>query len=151
MKAITLTQPWATLIAIGAKVIETRGWQTMYRGELAIHAAKGFPDHCVHLTYTDPFRRHLMAAGFDTAADLPLGVIVARARLIEIYPTDDERCEGLLHNHGARPDERAFGDYTRGRFAWWLGDVIRLKDPIPCRGALMLWTVPDEIAAKVRA
>jgi activating signal cointegrator 1 len=43
MKAITLTQPWATLVAIGAKRIETRSWPTNYRGPLAIHAAKGFP------------------------------------------------------------------------------------------------------------
>jgi activating signal cointegrator 1 len=43
MKALTLTQPWATLVAIGAKKIETRSWRTDYRGPLAIHAAKGFP------------------------------------------------------------------------------------------------------------
>src|SRR3954451_22243677 len=42
--ALTLTQPWATLVAIGAKQIETRSWGTSYRGWLAIHAAKGYPD-----------------------------------------------------------------------------------------------------------
>ena len=40
MKALTLYQPWATLIAIGAKKIETRSWGTNYRGPLAIHAGK---------------------------------------------------------------------------------------------------------------
>lgn len=39
MKAITLWQPWASLVAIGAKTIETRSWATKYRGPLAIHAA----------------------------------------------------------------------------------------------------------------
>ena len=43
MKAITLTQPWATLVAIGAKRIETRSWRTFYRGPLAIHAGKTLP------------------------------------------------------------------------------------------------------------
>ncbi|KQO04623.1 hypothetical protein ASF12_13925 [Paenibacillus sp. Leaf72] len=38
MKAITIIQPWATLIAIGAKQYETRGWSTKHRGALAIHA-----------------------------------------------------------------------------------------------------------------
>lgn len=45
MKALTLWQPWASLIAVGAKTIETRSWSTTYRGPLAIHAAattKGF-------------------------------------------------------------------------------------------------------------
>lgn len=40
MKAISLWQPWATLIATGAKQIETRSWATSYRGPIAIHAAK---------------------------------------------------------------------------------------------------------------
>ena len=43
MKALTLTQPWASLVACGAKTIETRSWRTPYRGPVAIHAAKGFP------------------------------------------------------------------------------------------------------------
>lgn len=40
MKALSLWQPWASLVAIGAKTIETRSWSTSYRGPLAIHAAK---------------------------------------------------------------------------------------------------------------
>jgi hypothetical protein len=40
MKALTLIQPWATLVALGEKQIETRSWDTKYRGPLAIHAGK---------------------------------------------------------------------------------------------------------------
>lgn len=43
MKALTLTQPWATLVITGRKRFETRGWRTGYRGQIAIHAAKGMP------------------------------------------------------------------------------------------------------------
>lgn len=45
MPALTLHQPWASLVALGVKTIETRAWSTLYRGPLAIHAAstsKGF-------------------------------------------------------------------------------------------------------------
>lgn len=42
MKAISLWQPWATLISTGDKTWETRSWATTYRGPLAIHAAKKF-------------------------------------------------------------------------------------------------------------
>lgn len=38
MKALTIRQPWASLIAHGVKTIETRSWSTKYRGPLAIHA-----------------------------------------------------------------------------------------------------------------
>ncbi|KXG09931.1 hypothetical protein AT864_01491 [Anoxybacillus sp. P3H1B] len=40
MKAITIKQPWATLIALGEKKFETRSWKTNYRGKIAIHAGK---------------------------------------------------------------------------------------------------------------
>ena len=39
MKALTIWQPWASLIAGGAKQYETRSWATQYRGPIAIHAA----------------------------------------------------------------------------------------------------------------
>lgn len=53
IKALTLYQPWATLIAIGAKKIETRSWDTKYRGPLAIHASKN--EKFMKLSFLDPF------------------------------------------------------------------------------------------------
>lgn len=43
MKALTLHQPWASLVALGVKTVETRGWATSYRGPLAIHAGTHRP------------------------------------------------------------------------------------------------------------
>jgi hypothetical protein len=40
MKAISIKQPWANLIASGAKTIETRTWATTYRGELLIVSSR---------------------------------------------------------------------------------------------------------------
>lgn len=40
MKALSVRQPWASLIASGAKTIELRSWPTRYRGELLICASK---------------------------------------------------------------------------------------------------------------
>ena len=40
MKAITVWQPWASLLVSGRKRYETRSWATTYRGPIAIHAAK---------------------------------------------------------------------------------------------------------------
>lgn len=40
MKAITIKQPWATLILLKEKQFETRSWQTKYGGSIAIHAGK---------------------------------------------------------------------------------------------------------------
>jgi len=41
MKALTISQPYASLIASGEKWVENRSWPTGYRGPLAIHAGKG--------------------------------------------------------------------------------------------------------------
>ena len=40
MKALSIKQPWANMIAQGDKTIETRRWGTEYRGELLIVSAK---------------------------------------------------------------------------------------------------------------
>src|SRR5690242_8554312 len=40
IKAISLWQPWASLMAIEAKRNETRGKPWKYQGDVAIHAAK---------------------------------------------------------------------------------------------------------------
>src|ERR1051325_5993743 len=88
MKALTLTQPWATLIAIGAKRIETRSWSTDYHGQIAIHAAKGLgpvggkrglADQCTMAAFADALRSGGYALGAETYLTdkpLPLGAIV---------------------------------------------------------------------------
>ncbi len=150
MKALTLTQPWASLVAIGAKTIETRSWSTSYRGPLAIHAAKGFPTWAQRACLEEPFRSVLEKAGL-TAWSLPLGKIIAVVRLMDVYSTDDERCEGCINNYGARPHEREFGDFGSGRFAWWFGYREPLVPSIPCRGAQRLWNLPDPLPRTLTA
>ncbi len=38
MRALSIRQPWAWLIANGYKDIENRSWQTKYRGPFLVHA-----------------------------------------------------------------------------------------------------------------
>lgn len=38
MKALTIKEPWATLIIDGYKKYEFRSWKTKYRGKILIHA-----------------------------------------------------------------------------------------------------------------
>jgi hypothetical protein len=131
VKALTLTQPWATLVAIGAKQIETRSWSTRYRGPLAIHAAKGFPRAAHDLCYTEPFITALELAKIGPGV-LPRGLVVATCQLTNVVRVEP----GRLY---ATERERAFGDYTIGRYAWLLDEVEPLPEPMPARGALGLW------------
>jgi hypothetical protein len=149
MKALSLLQPWATLIAIGAKSIETRTWKTPYRGPIAIHASKGFPPWCRQLACSvEPFRSVLPAHGL-TIETLPCGAILATATLARIVPVDFVMSAGgaihFQYDKGKprdvtiSEDELAFGDYSPGRFAWVLIDVRPLAQPISMRGSLGLW------------
>lgn len=141
MKALTLTQPWASLVAIGAKRIETRSFRTSYRGTLAIHAAKGFPRWAKQTCEERLFAQEL---GPDP---LPLGVVLAECRLISCIPTRELQENRVIEvdylagcaDFYMSDSERLFGDYTPGRWAWLLADVKPLAIPIPAKGALGLW------------
>lgn len=126
MKALTLTQPWATLVALGVKTIETRSWPTNYRGALAIHAAKGMDGLARSMAQSTRF--------LPRPTRLPLGAIVAKCQLVDVVPTcGRETCGGI-----SEADE-ALGNYAPGRFAWVLSGVVALEEPVPARGALGLW------------
>ena len=142
LRGLSLTQPWATLVAIGAKRNETRGWSTRYRGRLAIAASKGFPRACRDLCTLDPFRLALSSAGYGSWKDLPRGVVVATARLRDVRRTDDSTIPLAF-------SEEAFGDYGPDRFAFLLDDVQRLHSPVPGRGSLGLCSVSPELRAAI--
>jgi activating signal cointegrator 1 len=159
MKALTLTQPWATLVAIGAKKIETRSWSTGYRGILAIHAAKGFPKEAQEEGYREPFATVLTEAGIIKPSDLPLGQIVAVCRLVDCIPMSSMgavdgsgRSFKRIRQHVAAiygENEVTFGNYAPDRFAWVLEDMIKLPDPIPMKGSLGLWEVDPSVRKEI--
>ena len=157
MKALTLTQPWATLVAIGAKHIETRSWPTSYQGPLAIHAAKGFPADARDFVYAKLTRDCLLNSDLGLIVErgyyegggiapldkqLPRGVVLATCKLIGCSRTEATIClPGVFDDYPEldTPQERAFGNYEPGRWAWILADIKPLATPIPANGSLGLW------------
>lgn len=149
MKALTLAQPWATLVAIGAKKIETRSWPTPHRGLVAIHAAKtisrvGGKLRLSNLCSSPRFSRALSEFGY-LPKSLPLGGIIATAEIVNCVSTN---LSAELPPQDS--DEYAFGDYAANRFMWFLNDVRVLPNPIKCVGAFKLWPVPETIEAEIR-
>jgi len=147
MKAITLRQPWASLIAIGEKRIETRSWPTKYRGPLAVHAAKSITRASDLVCFEEPFRSVLQEHGFlidRTYSDkspgvelrFPVGVVIATCEIINCIPIT-EQVAYEIRKEDSR--EYAFGDYTPGRFAWILSNIKPLPEPIPAIGRQGLW------------
>jgi len=117
-KAITLLQPWASLIIDKRKPVETRSWQTDYRGTIAIHTSiknnKEVKDACLKFGY-DP---KTVIRGAVIGTVMLVTCVKFPSKLVKI---DD------------------YGDFTPGRYGWILADVKQFKEPIPAKGMLGLW------------
>jgi len=161
VKALSLWQPWASLVALSVKTIETRHWETKYRGPLAIHAAKRraqFADMKQVVGDQVDAWEAWYKAGYVSedgeTDDMPYGAVVATCELLYCAPVlmhcSSSVCvvpesDGLwLYNpgtgRGADIDkQRPFGDFTLGRYAWVLGNIKLVDPPVPATGHQGLW------------
>lgn len=131
MKALTVCQPYAEMLARGpdVKPAENRSWPTRYRGWLAIHAGKSVS--------------WLEDGDHEKYPNMAFGAFVAVGQLVgspEYDRESDWRPEWMWIR--AHPE-------TSGAFCWILIEVRRLVQPVPCRGAQGLWDVPIDIEAAI--
>lgn len=119
--AITLHQPWASLIAAGKKHYETRSWGTDYRGTIAIHAAKKLHEEQSLVSFLNLHHNQI-----------PLGAVIAIAELTDCILMDEDF---ILKQSSL---EQYFGLWEPGRYAWKLENV-RAIEPIPATGKQGLW------------
>jgi hypothetical protein len=152
MKALSLWQPWASLVATGAKRLETRSWATNYRGPLVIHAAKGglSKGELIHYLCLWEFQgtlAPLVGKPLDlecktwpgvVRSDLPFGKLLCIVDLVDCLPTEKLTL-------GEIGSERHFGDFSLGRYAWKLENVGLLPEPVPMKGARGLFEVPANL------
>lgn len=143
MKALTLIQPWAWCITHSDKRVENRTWEppaSLLGERFAIHAGKASVDEAIVC--------RLACEDIEVPEELPRGAIVGTARLI-----------GIARDLGALTvapgvdshvvTAHAFDRWWIGPIGWVLGGVFRLREPVPCRGAQGLWTVPAEVLARI--
>lgn len=115
MKALSIQPFYATLIALGEKIIELRSWKTDYRGWLLICSSRA----------VNKYERQ----------SLVTGKAIAVAHLSDVRPYVDETDRGL---------SCLFDDETFSGFAWVL-DSIHIIEPIPIKGQLRLFNVDIEV------
>jgi hypothetical protein len=141
MKALSLIQPYATLIMLGYKHFETRSWPTKHRGQLAIAASAGKPAWAREVCQTDPIISNILEFHGLTFDSLPRGVILGTCEVESMHKMD-ETWDLVLDD-----TELACGDYTPGRWAWALKNIIRTNHT-PAKGKLGLWDSPLLSATK---
>jgi ASCH domain len=125
MRALTIRQPFADLIAHADKRIENRTWTTSYRGPVLIHAAK---------TVNQAARQHDPMAAVVRGLQLDLGAVVAVAQITDCHA----------------PDGPCTPWSITGMHHWVLDDVTALAQPVPCQGRLGLWVPPAELLQQIR-
>lgn len=124
MKALSLTQPWASLITDFGMNVENRTWNTKFRGFFAIHATKTISDE-QFIYVRKAFKIKLRPE------DLPYGSIIGITELTDVITSDM---------------------VTKDTRKWFIGDygfvmrnIIKLPRPVPAKGSLNFWNMEDEI------
>lgn len=125
MKAITIKQPFATLIAEGLKEYEFRTWKTNYRGEVLIHAGKGID-------------KKAMKRYEHLNLEYPSGKIIAKATI-----TDCVYVEESLKKELNQKNELVYYGIINKDSTWegygFKLENIKKTDPIEAKGKLGFW------------
>ena len=137
IKAISLHQPWASLIAMRLKKFETRSWLTNYRGKLVICAAKKNTLQ-QQSSYEDLASSLLLDLTVQPWSSLPLGMAIAVVDLTDCIEMTDEFIDEQSEA------ELLCGHWESGRFAWKLENVQPLPQPLPIKGKQGLWNITDD-------
>lgn len=135
MRALTVRQPWATAIVHLGKSPENRTRNIVgdHRGTIAIHASKGLDE----AGFYDPLIAGplpgYLAQHADVVDPFGLGKVIGVADLVSVHHDSD---------HGP---PRCSPWAQRGLWHLQLTNPRALTVPVPCRGALGLWTLPVEV------
>lgn len=134
--ALSISQPWAWRILHRDKRIENRRWAPSQVAQarrvlglrFALHAAKSFDESA--------------AAEAPPRAELPAGAIVGAATLDRIITLAEARADATLADQV---------DWIAGPICLVLRDVVAIARPIPARGFLGFWAIPEDAAAELAA
>ena len=136
MKALTIKNPWAMLIALGVKDIENRTWKTKYRGRICIHAAAKpvpFNGYINGMSFTQDQKKEIFKMNLperypDHMTKYPNACIIGEVDIID-----------CVQNHSSVWAERTYTDHTN-IWNWVLANPVIYPEPIlNVKGALSLW------------
>ena len=141
MKALTIWQPYASLIAKGLKEYETRGFKTRYRGPLLIHSGQRPMRWVLNHSDEDALDVAIEAFGMEQLMKLPVGVAICVVDLVDCVEMTPEFIAQQSQT------ELATGDWMPGRFAWKLENP-RPLDPVELLGKQGIWNAELCVACR---
>lgn len=157
MKAVSLWQPWASLLVHGIKRVETRGRRPIspgFRGKLLVHSAKVWTKAIEEIATQPPFlalaREKL---GVNWPIQLPRGRLLGWVEVTNCLKTEEFRFAdsgdytyvGMGGGFQAPKLESELGDFSEGRYGFLIGTCFAFPEPIACQGRQGVWAVPDDV------
>ncbi|MDF5716487.1 MAG: ASCH domain-containing protein [Rhizonema sp. NSF051] len=138
MYAITLWEPWATLLAKGIKQVETRSWHP--------HRNMKLPQTILIHAASRPVRRTELYAVYQSIGinipgpgSFPLSAIIGAVNFDNYFLMTEE-----IIAQTSRV-ERACGLWLPGRWGWNCSNPILFDQPIPCKGQQLFWKPDVEV------
>ena len=128
MQCPSICQPFAELIVEGKKTIELRNWNTKFRGEFLVHAARNMLLEDCKRMKLDP-------------KSLTIGAIIGKVNLVDVKKYNSEK-----ELSADRKKHHAKIDYTQNKYGFILEKPKKLKIPIEYSGKLNFFEFhPNEI------
>lgn len=121
MKALTIKEPWASLIINDYKKYEFRSWKTNYRGKILIHAGMSI-------------EKDMLEKIKNYNIEITKGAIIGEADLVDCILVN-EAFDKELRNI----DNIVYGNNHIDTYAWKLENIKKYDKPIPVKGMLGLW------------
>ena len=120
MKALTIKEPWASLIINGYKEYEFRSWKTNYRGKILIHAGMSNENISKFDIYNLEYSK---------------GEIIGEAEIVDCILVTEE-----FNNELLKKNSLVYGKTNHtSTYAWKLTNIKKYDKKIPCKGKLGLW------------
>lgn len=132
-RGLTLVNPWAYAVTNCGKRIENRSWAPRQVDTILIHAGAKLELGDAMATFN--------AAGFVLPPVAIARAVVAVAAIAGVC-TRSRSSDRLVCDCGVWA--------AAGQIHWRLAEVTVLKEPVPCRGSLGLWTPPSEVLTAVK-
>ena len=121
MKAITLKQPWASLVANGYKKYEFRSWKVNYRGDILIHAGKGIDVEAMQRVK-------------NLNLEFPTSRIVAIVKIEDCIKLNEEINENICDENPV-----VYGNKMHTGFAWKLTNIRKIENSDNVSGKQGFW------------
>ena len=130
MKAITLWLPWASLVALKLKPIETRTHERfacLQSERIAIHAGKRWDDDALRIVRKyDTVAAEIIKKYIKPNRDFLAGKILCTAFVYRVGWLTREHSRDALIN-------------ARGRYGLFLRDITKTSPPVPAVGRQGIW------------